>query len=356
MTAQLSPHKTALLHDGQVIPAHPLALTAQRELDERRQRALTRYYLDAGSGGLALAVHTTQFAVHEPERGLLRPVLEIAAEEMNAHARSADLLRLVGVVGSTAQAVAEAELARSLGYDIALVSPGGQQGLSEEQLLERSAAIGEVLPVFGFYLQEAVGGRELSRSFWRRLADQPSTVGVKAAPFDRYRTLELIQGIVDSDRGSEIALYTGNDDSIVTDLLTPYDIATANGVVRRHFVGGLLGHWAVWTRSAVELHEDMKRARGGDTAAGDRALALSAGVTDANAAVFDSRGGFAGVIAGVHEVLRRQGLLEGIWCLDPEETLSPHQAELIADVAERHPWLRDEDAFIAAHLHEWLAE
>lgn len=356
MTAQLSPHKAELLHAGQVIPAHPLALNAQLKLDERRQRALTRYYLEAGAGGLAVAVHTTQFAVHEPERGLLRPVLELAANEMNAHARGHELLRVVGVVGPTSQAVAEAELARSLGYDIALVSPGGQQGLSEEQLLERSAAIGEVLPVFGFYLQEAVGGRVLSRSFWHRLADQPSTVGVKAAPFDRYRTLELVQGVVDSDRGAEVALYTGNDDSIVTDLLTPYDIATAEGVVRRYFVGGLLGHWAAWTRTATALLRDAKRARSGDLSALDRVFGMSAGITDANAAVFDSRGGFAGVIAGVHEVLRRQGLLEGIWCLDPEERLSPGQAKLIADVVERHPWLRDEDAFIAARLDEWLTD
>ncbi|MZD05050.1 dihydrodipicolinate synthase family protein, partial [Streptomyces sp. SID5785] len=216
-----------------------------------------------------------------------------------------------------------------------------------DALLDRSAAVGEVLPVIGFYLQEAVGGRYLPREYWRRLADQESTVAVKAAPFDRYRTLELVQGVSDSDRGSEVSLYTGNDDNIVADLLTPYHVRGPDGPVVRHFAGGLLGHWAVWTRSAVRLLDDVHAARAGDTAARGRALARLAGDTDANAALYDVRGGFAGCIAGVHEVLRRQGLLDGIWCLDPREGLSPGQAEELTRVHRDYPWLREEDAFVA---------
>ncbi|WP_045316269.1 dihydrodipicolinate synthase family protein [Lentzea aerocolonigenes] len=322
----------ALLHRGTVIPAHPLALDASRRLDEERQRGLTRYYLEAGAGGLAVGVHTTQFEIRE--HGLYRPVLELAADEIGA---GRPFLRIAGVAGPTGQAVAEAEIAHELGYDAVLVSPGGLSDRSDEDLLDRSAAIGEVLPTIGFYLQEAVGGRYLPRSYWRRLADQPSTVAVKAAPFDRYRTLELVQGVADSDRGGEVALYTGNDDNIISDLLTPFHV---RGGVRR-FVGGLLGHWAVWTRSAVEILEDAHAAVDGDAGARARVEALSAMCVDANAAVFDVRNRFAGVIAGVHEVLRRQGLLNGIWCLDPHETLSPGQAEELTRVQRTYSdWLR----------------
>ena len=351
----LPPHRRRLLRQGLVIPAHPLALNADRHWDERRQRALSRYYLDAGAGGLAVAVHTTQFALHDPALGLLRPVLQAAIDEIDRHPAGSDIVRVVGVTGSTAQAVAEAEQARELGYDIALVSPGGLPDLTPAQLLDRSAAIGEVLPVFGFYLQEAVGGRHLPREYWRALADQPSTVGVKAAPFDRYRTLDLVRGVAESDRAEEVSLYTGNDDNIVADLLTPYDIPLPTGTVRRRFVGGLLGHWAVWTRSAVRLLTLAHRAVAGDPEAAAQAWSLSAGVTEANAAVFDVAGGFEGVIAGVHEVLRRQGLLAGTWCLDPAETLSPGQAELLGDVLSRYEWARQEQSFIADRLEDWLA-
>ncbi|MFJ5985970.1 dihydrodipicolinate synthase family protein [Lentzea sp. NPDC092896] len=321
----------ALLHRGTVIPAHPLALDESRTLDEERQRALTRYYLEAGAGGLAVGVHTTQFEIRE--HGLYRPVLELAAEEI---AGRAPFLRVAGVAGPTRQAVVEAEVARELGYDAVLVSPGGLPDLSPDDLLDRSAAIGEVLPTIGFYLQEAVGGRYLPRAYWRRLADQPSTVAVKAAPFDRYRTLELVQGVADSDRGAEVALYTGNDDNIVSDLLTPFHV---RGGVRR-FVGGLLGHWAVWTRSAVRILQDAHAAVDGDAEARARVEALSAMCVDANAAVFDVRNNFAGVIAGVHEVLRREGILRGIWCLDPHETLSPGQAEELTRVQKTYAdWL-----------------
>lgn len=352
MSAPLPEATAALLHRGTVIPAHPLALDAGRRLDERRQRALTRYYLDAGAGGVAVGVHTTQFAIRD--HGLYRPVLELAAEELDEGARDRPFVRVAGVAGPVRQAVAEAACARELGYDAVLVSPGGLPHSSADDLLDRSAAVGEVLPVIGFYLQEAVGGRYLPRSYWRGLADQPSTVAIKAAPFDRYRTLEAVQGVADSDRGDDVALYTGNDDNIVADLLTPYHVRGPSGPVVRHFVGGLLGHWAVWTREAVRLLADAHDARAGDADALRRTLARLAGDTDANAAVYDVRGGYAGVIAGVHEVLRRQGLLAGTWCLDPAETLSPGQAEEIDRALAASPWLHEEDAFVASALPRWL--
>ncbi|MFD8618401.1 dihydrodipicolinate synthase family protein [Streptomyces sp. NPDC059513] len=353
MAATLAAETAALLHRGTVIPAHPLALTADRTLDERRQRALTRYYLEAGAGGIAVGVHTTQFAIRE--HGLFRRVLELAAQESGTVAAERPFLRVAGVAGPVRQAVQEAVTARELGYDAVLVSPAGLPHATTEDLLDRSAAVGEILPVIGFYLQEAVGGRELPRAYWHALADQESTVAVKAAPFDRYRTLELVQGVADSARGHEVALYTGNDDNIVADLLTPYHVTTPAGLAVRRFVGGLLGHWAVWTRSAVRLLGDVHAADAGDAAARRRALARLAGDTDANAAVYDVRGGFAGVIAGVHEVLRRQGLLTGTWCLDPAEGLSPGQAREIDRVHTAYPWLAEEDAFIAGARPRWLA-
>lgn len=355
MGGQLSAAEYALLHRGTVVPAHPLALDSSRHLDERRQRALTRYYVDAGAGGLAVGVHTTQFEIRRPEIGLLRPVLELAAAELDERVGDRPFLRIAGVAGPTGQAVAEAELARELGYGAVLVSPGGLADRDLDYLLDRSAAVGEVLPVIGFYLQEAVGGRYLPREYWRRLADQESTIAVKAAPFDRYRTLELVQGIVDSERGDQVALYTGNDDNIVADLLTPYDLPGPDGPVSRRFVGGLLGHWAVWTRAAVQLHELVARAWAGDAQARTRALSLAAAVTDANAAVFDVRNNFAGVIAGVHEVLRRQGLLAGTWCLDPEEGLSDGQAAELTRISDAYEWLRAEDGFIAAGSEGWMS-
>lgn len=341
------------LRRGTVIPAHPLALNAQRQLDEGRQASLTRYYLAAGAGGIAVAAHTAQFAIHDPRVGLLRPVLELAADTIAASAPGEPVLRIAGVIGPTRQAVHEAELAAELGYDAVLVSPAGFTDHSEAELLERAAAIGEVLPVIGFYLQEAVGGRYLSSEFWAKLSDQPSTVAVKAAPFDRYRTLELVEGVVHSGRGEEVALYTGNDDNIVADLLAPFVIPTPGGEITRRFVGGLLGHWAVWTRSAVRLRELAELAWRGDVDARSQAAALSAQITAANAAVFDVRNGFSGVIAGVHEVLRLQGLLEGIWCLDPAEGLSPGQSEAIREVIENTAFLREEQDFISHGIGQW---
>ncbi|MGW0480544.1 dihydrodipicolinate synthase family protein [Nonomuraea sp. NPDC003214] len=330
-----------LLREGSVIPAHPLALTAARTLDERRQRALTRYYLAAGAGGVAVGVHTTQFAIREA--GLLRPVLELAAEVVAKEARRPFVL-VAGACGGTAQAVAEAELAASLGYHAVLLSPS-VPGASEPELLERARAVGEVLPVIGFYLQEAVGGQRLSPAFWRGLSRQESVVAIRTAPFDRYRTVDVARAVAESGRGGDVALYTGNDDNILGDLLTSF--------AGHHVAGGLLGQWAVWTRAAVLMFEEVRRARAGDDAALRSLLARAADLTDANGAVFDVAGGFRGCVAGVHEVLRGQGLLAGTWCLDPEETLSPGQAEEIARVRAAYPWLVDDD-FVAAHLDDWL--
>ncbi|WP_116948816.1 dihydrodipicolinate synthase family protein [Jiangella endophytica] len=333
---------------GGVIPAHPLALDEDRKLDEKRQRALSRYYVEAGATGLAVAVHTTQFAVHEPGRGLLAPVLELAAETAAEYPDQAPVL-VTGIVGPTEQAVAEAELARDLGYDLALLTPYGTGDASEDELLDRARAVGEVIPVIGFYLQPAVGGRVLGRDFWRRLAEQPAVAGVKVAPFDRYATLEVVHGLAESGRSGDIALYTGNDDHIVMDLLTTYDV----GGERIEVVGGLLGQWAVWVRGAVEILATAGRARGGDDTALRELLALNPVLTDANAAVFDAAHGFHGCVPGIHEVLRRQGLLAGLWCLDENEVLSPGQLDEIDRIWAAHPQLRD-DAFIAERLDRWL--
>ncbi|MEU2674977.1 dihydrodipicolinate synthase family protein [Streptomyces sp. NPDC007164] len=338
-----------VLAEGAVIPAHPLALGADRKLDERRQRALTRYYLASGVGGVAVAVHTTQFEIREPGIGLLAPVLELAAETVRNEAGH-PVVTVAGACGHTAQAVFEAELAASLGYDAVLLSPA-VPGADEKGLLDRARAVGEVLPVIGFYLQEAVGGRYLSPSFWSSFADLPNTAAIKIAPFDRYRTADVVRAVAAADRADEVALYTGNDDDIIGDLLTPYETA---GGGPRWFAGGLLGQWSVWTGSAVTLLDQVRRARAGDHDAMVGCLARRPELTDANSAVFDVRGGFRGCIAGVHEVLCRQGLLEGIWCLDPKEVLSPGQAEEITRVATAYPWLTDDD-FVAEHIDDWLS-
>lgn len=353
MVAPLADDVRRHLHEGTVIPAHPLALDASRHLDERRQRALSRYYLDAGAGGLAVGVHTTQFAIRDA--GLLEPVLRLAAEEAAARAGDRPLALVAGVVGPVDQALREAELARGLGYPLALLSPGGLADHSEAQLLERARRVAEVLPVFGFYLQPAVGGRVLSYDFWRDFAELPGVVAIKIAPFDRYRTLDVVRAVAAASRGDEVALYTGNDDAIVADLLTPFDVVVDGRPVRRWIVGGLLGQWAVWTHAAVALLARAKRVRQRPDGAELQALlALGMRLTEANAAVFDAAHGFAGVIAGVHEVLRGQGLLAGTWCLDPHEKLSPGQADAIARVRHAYPELTD-DAFVAERLAGWLA-
>lgn len=322
---------------GQVIPAHPLALTARRTLDERRQRGLTQYYIEAGAGGIAVAVHTTQFAIRHPEHALLRPVLELAAEaSRERRARTTTPFVLVaGAIGDTRQAVAEAELAASLGYDIVLLSLGALRDASDDALVAHCRAVSEVLPLFGFYLQPAVGGRILGSDFWRRLAENERVWAIKIAPFNRYRTLDVVRAVADAGR-DDLALYTGNDDSILLDLLTPFPVRSPRGETTRHIAGGLLGQWAVWTRGAVRLMDRVRAVRAG-TAPADEAmelLRLNAALTDANAAIFDAAHDFAGCIPGIHEVLRRQGLLDGTWCLDPSETLSPGQLQAI-DRVER---------------------
>jgi dihydrodipicolinate synthase/N-acetylneuraminate lyase len=341
-----------LLREGCVIPAHPLALDQTRRIDERRQRALTRYYLSAGAGGLAVGVHTTEFAIRDPQWNLLEPVLAQAADTVRTEADRPVVL-VAGACGDTAQAVAEAELAASLGYHYVLLSPGGIAHLDEDQLVERTAAVAEVLPVIGFYLQPAVGGRWLSASYWSRLAEIPRLAAIKVAPFDRYATLDVLRAVGSSGRSDEIAVYTGNDDNILLDLLTPFEFTVGGQTVRKHVVGGLLGQWAVWTRPAVEQLARVRAARedGADMTA---LLTLAAQLTDANAAVFDAANEFHGCIPGIKEVLRRQGLLDGRWCLDPAEELSGGQADEISRVAAAYPWLTDDD-FVAEHLDQWLS-
>ncbi len=317
------------LMEGCVIPAHPLALTAERKLDEARQRGLTRYYLDSGAGGVAVGVHTTQFAIRD--HGLLEPVLSLAAEA----ARGSEAILVAGACGRTAQAVREAGLARDLGYHAALVSLAAFREASTKEMIEHLRAIGEVLPVFGFYLQPAVGGRLLPEEFWRRAAELEALAAIKIAPFNRYQTLDVLRGVAASGRAGEIALYTGNDDTIVTDLLTPFEV----GGIRMRIVGGLLGQWAVGTRPAAEM---LSRIHGIHESGGSvplEMLTLGAQLTDLNAALFDAANHFHGCIAGIHEALRRQGLMEGIWCLNPNETLSPGQAEEIGRVMAAYPHL-----------------
>jgi hypothetical protein len=332
------------LLEGVVIPAHPLALNARRRLDERRQRALTRYYLAAGAGGIAVGVHTTQFAIREPRFDLFRPVLELAAEETAGH----DVVKVAGICGLTSQAVKEAVLARELGYDCGLVSLSALREASIAQLIDHVRTVASVLPVFGFYLQPAVGGRVLPYAFWRRFAELDNVVAVKIAPFNRYQTLDVVRAVAESGRANDIALYTGNDDSIITDLMTEFVFGDA----KVRICGGLLGHWACWTQRNVVLFERIKKARAA-AAWGASWMTLNAQVTDANAAFFDAANGFRGCIAGIHEVLRRQGLLEGRWCLEEDEDLSPGQLEEIDRVYRLYPQLNDDD-FVRAHLDEWL--
>ena len=340
--AQLPSEIAALLRRGTVIPAHPLALDARRRLDERRQRALTRYYLDAGSGGLAVGVHATQFAIRDA--GLYEPVLRIAAEEAKR-----PVIMIAGLAGNTAAAKNEARIARSLGYHCGMLSLGAMKGASIDELVEHCGAVADEIPLIGFYLQTAVGGIALPMEFWRRFAAIDNVVAIKIAPFDRYRTLDVVRGVVAARAEDRVTLYTGNDDHIVLDLAVPFAVKRDSEQVRVRIRGGLLGHWSVWTRTAVAL---LKRIHEGRV--DDDLLALDARVTDCNSAFFDVAHDFAGCIPGCHEVLRRQGLLEGIWCLDPKETLSPGQAEEIDRVYREHGDLAD-DAFVRANLEKWLS-
>ncbi|WP_068619015.1 dihydrodipicolinate synthase family protein [Paenibacillus tuaregi] len=352
---ELEPSVHRLLHRGTAIPAHPLALNADRKLDERRQRALTRYYLGSGAGGIAVAVHTTQFEIRDPSVGLLETVLRLAADEVEAARLNRPLIKVAGICGPTDQALREAELAAKYNYNLGLVSTGGLQDYSESELLRRAEAIADIIPVFGFYLQPAVGGRPLSYSFWRELAEIPGVQGIKMAPFNRYQTLDVVRAVMSSSRKDEIALYTGNDDNIVADLLTTFRFTEDGTVYEKKIVGGLLGHWAVWTKTAVELLEEIIQLRESGADIPAELLTRGAQITDVNAALFDPSHGFHGCIPGIHEVLRRQGLLEGRWCLNPEEELSPGQMEEIDRVYRQYPDLND-DAFVKGHLKEWLGD
>jgi dihydrodipicolinate synthase/N-acetylneuraminate lyase len=370
------------LRKGVAIPAMPLALTAQRKLDERRQRALARYYIAAGVGGIAAGVHTTQFQIRDPKIGLFKPVLEIVADEFTrAEKRNEDrgwkmedgasasspssilhpppslpspLVRICGICGDTRQAVSEATLLSDLGYHAGLLSLAALKSATDDQLISHCRAVADVLPVVGFYLQPAVGGRVLPYAFWRRFAEIENVVAIKMAPFNRYQTLDVVRAIAEAGR-DDIALYTGNDDNIVADLITPFRFKVGSEHVERRIVGGLLGHWCVWTKKAVEI---LKTCQQASLATGNSQIAtllrLNVEVTDANAAFFDAANAFAGCIAGLHEVLRRQGLLEGIWCLDEHETLSPGQREEIDRVYAAYPHLND-DAFVAEHRDQWLS-
>jgi Dihydrodipicolinate synthetase family len=341
---------TTLLRQGSVIPAHPLALDAERRFDARRQRALTRYYLDAGAGGLAVGVHATQFAIREV--GLYEPVLELAARTVREQARR-PVLMIAGLSGPTTQAVAEARIALGHGYHAGMLSLAAMKGASVDELVAHCHAVAEVMPLVGFYLQTAVGGIALPAEFWRRFAAIDNVVAVKAAPFDRYRTLDVVRGIVAAGAEDRVTLYTGNDDHIVLDLLAPYAVRRGDETVTLRIRGGLLGHWSVWTQGAVALLARIHAAVQCGLADADL-LALDSRVTDCNSAFFDVAHGFAGCIPGCHEVLRRQGLLAGTWCLDPDERLSPGQAEEIDRVCREHADLAD-DAFVAANLERWLA-
>jgi hypothetical protein len=421
MAIPIQPEFHQALLRGVVIPACPLALNAQRRLDERRQRALVRYYLAAEAGGLAIGVHTTQFAIRDPKIGLFKPVLELAAGELGItparplttkrsegtgenirphpsplpqarqngsqstgsgiisgstkelaasskgksekaddssasgihSARVGPPIGIAGVCGLTRQAIAEAAFSRELGYHAGLISLGALQQAGEDELLAHCRAVAETIPLFGFYLQPAAGGRVLPYSFWRRFAEIENVVAIKIAPFNRYQTLDVMRAVAEAGR-EEIALYTGNDDNIVMDLLTPYRFRVGNQRIERRIVGGLLGHWAVWTKRAVELHAECQRVATTGAPVSNDLLRRGVEITDANAAFFDAANHYAGCISGIHEVLRRQGLLEGVWCLDPNETLSPGQVEETERVCRAYPHLNDDD-FVAAHRDEWLS-
>lgn len=342
------------LHKGQVIPALPLALNKHRKLDERRQRALMRYYFDAGAGGVAVAVHTTQFEIRLPGIDLYRPVLEIAKEEFDNFTLTSQkpVIRISGVIGKTKQAIQEAQLAINNNYHAVLLSLAAFADAPNGMIIDHCKAVAEVIPIVGFYLQPAVGGRKLDVDFWREFAQIENVIAIKIAPFNRYQTFDVVRGVVESGRADEIALYTGNDDNILVDLLSEYSISVGEKVIKKRMTGGLLGHWAVWTRSAVQLLEKIHTGEFNSNV--PKALALGLQITDSNAAFFDAANNFAGCIVGLHEVLRRQGLLEGLWTLNKDEALSPGQKEEIDRVYKAYPGLND-DVFVAENLDKWLA-
>lgn len=339
----------ALLQEGVVIPAHPLALTQHRKLDENRQRDLTRYYMASGAGGVAVGVHTTQFEIRKPDINLYEPVLKLASEEISKAQLKRPFIKVAGIVGPTRQAVAEAGLAVHYGYDLGLLSMGGLQNWTEKEIIERVKAVSAIIPVFGFYLQPSVGGRIFSYEFWKEFAEIPNVHAIKVACFNRYQTLDVVRAVCASSRREDIALYTGNDDNIVADLLTTYRFVINGKKVEKMFVGGLLGHWAIWTKKAVDLLEDIKQIQKNGKTGLAELLTRGIEITDVNAAIFDPSHAFQGCIPGIHEILRRQGLLAGRWCLNPDEELSPGQLEEIDRVYAMYPHLND-DAFVKEHI------
>lgn len=341
------------LHKGVVIPALPLALNKNRNLDERRQRALMRYYLDAGVGGVAVGVHTTQFEIRLPEINLYETILEIAREEFDRFEKvnQKPIIRIAGVIGKTVQAVNEAKLALEKGYHAVLLSVAAFKNASNQEILEHCKKVAEVIPAIGFYLQPAVGGRELDVHFWREFAQIKNVIAIKMAPFNRYQTFDVVRGVAESGRADEIALYTGNDDNILVDLLSEYEIRSGDKIIKKRIVGGLLGHWAVWTKKAVELLEDVHLGKFDNDAR--KMLTLAHKISDSNAAFFDAANSFAGCIVGLHEVLRRQGLMDETHTLNPDEKLSPGQLEEIDRIYAAYPELND-DAFVAENLASWL--
>lgn len=343
------------LRKGTVIPAHPLALNHARKLDERRQRALTRYYCEAGAGGIAVGVHTTQFEIHDPAVGLYKPVLELAAETLDAVTRSTgeSYIRIAGITGLTEQAVTEAGLAMDLKYHLGLVSLAALRNAGNEVLLDHLRAVSEVIPVMGFYLQPSVGGVVLNYDFWRIAVQIENVLAIKVAPFNRYYALDVVRAVAESGRTEEIALYTGNDDNIVVDLLSEYRLGPDSDKRGVRMVGGLLGQWACWTKRAVELLKDIHAIVEGEKDLPPEMLTLAQQITDANSAIFDAQNNFAGCIPGIHEILRRQGLLEGRWTLNPDEQLSPGQLAEMERIYAAYPHLND-DEFVRERLDEWL--
>lgn len=350
---QLTDEKYNLLLKGTAIPAHPLALHADKTLDVKHQRALTRYYIDSGAGGIAIGVHSTQFEIRNPQYNLFKPVLKIASEEVDAAGLERPFLKIAGVCGPVSQAKKEAETALELGYDMVLLSMGGLAALSENDLIERTQIIADVLPVFGFYLQPSVGGRVFSYDFWCRFAEIENVLAIKTAPFNRYYTFDVVRAVCNSSRNEKIAIYTGNDDNIINDLLSTYRFEVNGKVVEKDIVGGLLGHWAVWTKKAVEIFNNLKTYKEKTNLYNSSWLTLNLQITDANAAFFDPAHSFKGCISGIHEVLMRQGLMESIVCLSNHEELSPGQTDEIDRVYKAYPFLNDDD-FIKANLEKWL--
>ncbi|MCJ7841218.1 dihydrodipicolinate synthase family protein [Lederbergia sp. NSJ-179] len=352
MANTLTQDKQHALRDGIAIPAHPLALTSERQLDKRRQRALVRYYMAAGAGGIAVGVHTTQFEIRKKGIDLYEPVLRIAAEEVARAGNTQSFVKVAGICGPTEQAIKEAEVAAEYEYDLGLVSLGGISDQSEKELLQHVRHISEIIPIFGFYLQPAVGGRLLSYQFWKEFSEIPNVMAIKIAPFNRYQTLDVARAVCQSNRKDDIALFTGNDDNIIADLLTTYRFNIDGKQIEKPIVGGLLGHWAVWTEKAVEFFGRVKAARKDGAILSDL-LSLGTEITDSNAALFDAPNHFAGCIPGIHEVLRRQGLLEGRWCLNPAEKLSEGQITEIDRIYRDYPHLND-DRFVRKHLNQWM--